>query len=381
MNNFKNIDYNKLIKGYYEVEKLPKNFSPESYVPDFGFNILNHYSLLYSPLLDEHFLEIGGQKPIWPMNKTFAVCLTHDVDIISLNSLKQSLRSRKQKMFYYKSYYEKIKNIGGIFSDFVSKIKQIKIRDPLHCYERWINAEKEVGANSTFFFWPGRSCITKPHFTDCLYELLDKVIFDKQKCNVIEMMKEIYHRGCEIGLHSSWYSFNDISEIKKQKEAIEKALNHKIHSVRQHYLHYDIRITPSVQAKAGFKYDSTLGFNDNIGFRFGTCYPWQIYDLRKNVKLPLIEIPLIIQDGAILNNRKGLRLDKETAFEYIVMITNAVENVGGVLTILWHPNDIINSDKWNLYLKILHFLKRKNPWFATIKEVGDWRQKITKDLY
>ena len=61
--------------------------------------------------------------------------------------------------------------------------------------------------------------------------------------------------------------------MKSQKEVLEKALCHDIVSVQQHYLHYDIRVTPSVQAEAGFKYDPTLGFNDNVGCRFGTCYP------------------------------------------------------------------------------------------------------------
>jgi hypothetical protein len=71
-------------------------------------------------------------------------------------------------------------------------------------------------------------------------------------------------------------------------------------------IHYDIRVTPAAHAAAGFKYDSTLGFNDNVGFRFGTCYPWRLYDLKREEDLPVIEIPLIVQDGAMLNPGKGL---------------------------------------------------------------------------
>jgi len=118
----------------------------------------------------------------------------------------------------------------------------------------------------------------------------------------------------EIGLHPTWYSYNDVDELKRQKEALEKALDHEIVSVRQHYLHYDIRVTPAVHAAAGFKYDSTLGFNDNIGFRFGTCYPWHLYDLKAEKELPIMEIPLIIQDGAMLNPDKGGGLMKRLPF-------------------------------------------------------------------
>ena len=97
------------------------------------------------------------------------------------------------------------------------------------------------------------------------------------------MIREIDRQGWEIGLHSSWYSFDDVDELKRQKEALESALGHEVISIRQHYLHYDIRVTPVVQAAAGFKYDSTLGFNDNVGFRFGTCYPYHLYDLGNGI--------------------------------------------------------------------------------------------------
>jgi peptidoglycan/xylan/chitin deacetylase (PgdA/CDA1 family) len=161
-----------------------------------------------------------------------------------------------------------------------------------------------------------------------------------------------------------------VDELKRQKDALEKALGHEIVSVRQHYLHYDIRITPAVHATAGFKYDSTLGFNDNIGFRFGTSYPWHLYDLKAEKELPIMEIPLIVQDGAMLNPDKGMRLDEETAFQYIKQIAKAVEKVGGVLTLLWHPNSIIKEDWWNLSLKTLGYLKKKDAWFGAVREIG-----------
>jgi len=160
--------------------------------------------------------------------------------------------------------------------------------------------------------------------------------------------------------------------MKRQKEALEKVLNHDIVSIRQHCLHYDIGITPQIQADAGFKYDSTLGFNDNVGFRFGTSRPWYLYNLKGEKELPIMEIPLIVQDGALLNPDKGMRLDKETAFQYLVQITESVEKVGGVLTLLWHPNHIINQNWWNLYLQTLQYLDEKNPWFAPLHKIGAW---------
>lgn len=364
------INYQKLLHGRYEAERLPTDFSPERIVPDFAFNILNPLGLLYRPVVDENYLQNGGEKPSWPDGKSFAVCLTHDVDAVSLYSLKQSLRSRKAQLLNGGGAFQKVRSLAGLGIDLARLGIRAKQKDPLHCYERWLKAEKQCGAHSTFFFWPGLSAVTKRHCTDCMYELTDPVIFDNQKCTVAEMIREIDQQGWEIGLHPSWYSFDDVDELKRQKEALEKALGHEVVSIRQHCLHYDIRITPAVHAEAGFKYDSTLGFNDNVGFRFGTCYPYHLYNLKAKKELSIMEIPLIIQDGAMLNPAKGMRLDEETAFQYVKLIAEAVEKVGGTLTLLWHPNHIIKPDWWELYLRTLEYLKGKNAWFCSVREVG-----------
>lgn len=366
------IDYQKLLQGRYEAERLPKDFSPERIVPDFAFNVLNSQGLLYRPVVDEDYLANGGQKPTWPDKKPFAVCLTHDVDAVSLYSFKQSLRARRAQLSSARNRVHKLKSCLGIGLDLAMAGVQDRQKDPLHCYERWLKVEKEVDAHSTFFFWPGLSSVTKRHHTDCSYKLYDRMVFDGHKCSVAEMIREIDRCGWEIGLHPSWYSFDDADELKRQKESLEKALDHDIVSVRQHYLHYDIRVTPRVHATTGFKYDSTLGFNDNVGFRFGTCYPWYLFDLKAEEELPVIEIPLIVQDGAMLHPDKGMRLDEDTAFRYVVQMTEGVEKVSGVLTLLWHPNWIVTPHWWNLYLRILEYLQQKGAWFCSVREVGEW---------
>jgi len=374
------LNYQKLLQGRYEAERLPKDFPYERIAPDFAFNVLNPLGLLYRPVVDEDYLQNGGKKPTWSDGKPFAVCLTHDVDAVSLSSFKQSLRLRKTQLLNTDSTFQKTKAFLGFGIDLTRAGIRSGQKDPLHCYERWLEVEKEIDAKSTFFFWPGLSAVTKRHHTDCAYELNDPVVFDNQRCTVAEMLREIKRRGWEIGLHPSWYSFDDADELKRQKEAMEEVVGHEIVSIRQHYLHYDIRVTPAVHAKAGFKYDSTLGFNNNIGFRFGTCYPWRLYDLKAEKDLPIKEIPLIIQDGAMLNSLKGMCLDEDTAFEYIKQITEKVEKVGGVLTFLWHTNHIIKPDWWNLYLRILGYLKQKNAWFASVREVGKWWKEKMKIL-
>jgi hypothetical protein len=366
------IDSRKLLQGVYEAEHLPEDFSPERIVPDFGFNVLNPKGLLYSPVVDIQYLREGGSAPVWPEGKTFAVCLTHDVDSVSLYSFDERLRERWAQIKGRSSVLRKAVSVAGIGSDWV---KYRDKEDPFHCYELWLSEESKVGAYSTFFFWPGIRSISKPHRTDCKYDLEDPVRFDGQAGTVKEMIRAVDKRNWEIGLHASWYAFDDADELKRQREALENVLQHDILSVRQHYLHYDIRVTPGVQHLAGFRYDSTLGFNDNVGFRFGTCYPWRLHDLQRGEQTRILEIPLLLQDTAMLSPVKGLRVDAETAFRYFVQITESVERVRGVLTILWHPNNVVEPTWWKLYERILVFLSKRNAWFGTVRDIGEWWER------
>lgn len=367
------IDLEKLLNGIYEAEQLPNGLT--DCVPDFAYNKLNQEGLLYKPVVDEYFVKHAKKKPIWPEQKAFAVCLTHDVDWVNYYSVPYFSRTFKNQLKIEAPIYDRLKYLGNGVVHSTRSILNLSKSDPLSKYEEWLKIEEKHSAHSTFFFWPGLKSIKKPHMSDCLYELSDTIIYDRKKCKVRDMIKDIDQRGWEIGLHSSWYTFNDVEELKVQKDSLEKIIGHAIASIRQHNLHYDIRITPSIHQQAGFSYDSTLGFNDNIGFRFGTCYPWNLYDIQNSSEKSIIEIPLIIQDGALLNPKKGLRLNNKLALAYIKNITDEVERVGGVLTLSWHPSTVRLNDWWQLYKDTFEYLEDKNAWFASIHEIGEWWKK------
>jgi peptidoglycan/xylan/chitin deacetylase (PgdA/CDA1 family) len=365
------LDVRKLLTGAYEAERLPADFSPGRLAPDFGFNVLNPLGLLYRPVVDEDYLKNGGAKPSWPGDKPFAVCLTHDVDAVASRSWRQALRLRDRPSSG-EAFGGPARKAAAVLKGLAGAAAGARAADPFHAFDRCLDVEEKFGARSTFFFWPGASRVSKRHYSDCLYELSDPIVFGGERCRVREMIREMDRRGWEIGLHPSWYSYDDPSELRRQKESVEEALGKDVVSLRQHLLHFDVRVTPRAQSEAGFKYDSTLGFNDNVGFRFGTCRPWRVFDLKVDRELPLLEIPLIVQDVALMRPNKGLRLDPGAAFGYVVQLAGEVEKVGGVLTLLWHPDALTVKEYGELYLRTLDFLKRKNAWFASVKGVGDW---------
>jgi len=240
-------------------------------------------------------------------------------------------------------------------------------------HEVWMATEERVGAKSTVLFLPDQYGV--PHYTDGGYRYTDKVWFDGEKCSVAEVMREIHRRGWEIGLHASWESGEHLEELKRQKEQVESALDAEIVSIRHHHLHFDIRRTPLLQWEAGFRYDSSLGFNDNIGFRNGTSHPWFLPGPNAGRDSSVIELPLVIQDKGLL---ESLCLGvEECALEWTELLAERVRSVGGVLTLLWHPRILQEHGGAEQYERTLKLLERKGAWFGTMAMIGAfWRNRL-----
>jgi hypothetical protein len=201
------------------------------------------------------------------------------------------------------------------------------------------------------------------------------VKFAGQDLSVAEFMQELVRHGWEVGLHGSFHSFDDAAELKRQKEQLEQVLQRDIASIRQHYLHFDINKTPRAQVAAGFKYDSSFGSNRSIGFRNGLALPFYHYDLAADCPLSLLQIPLHIQDGALMDTTSGLDLNPSLAFLRARELIDKVEAVQGLITLLWHPLPCgeRNFQEWfQVYEDLLSHISQKNAWVATVGEIGRW---------
>ena len=363
------IDVSSLFRGDYEAKSADSSLdSPGSNV---GYNVLYQQSPVHEPVVDERYLANGGRKPTWPDDADFAVCLTHDVDQVTNYSVRQNIRETARLVGLRETTVGKAKVLLKQATRFPKILYHARQeQDPYHAFERWLDVEKRIGAKSTFFFMP--EVVNEPHRTDPNYTFSDTIVFDGEERTVAEMMREIDSQGWEVGLHPTWHTYDDPHELARQKAQVEGVLGHEVRSVRQHFLHYDIERTPRAHTEAGFRFDSTLGFTDGVGFRFGTSYPWQLYDGENNERLPILELPLVIQDGALLNSRKGLSLDKDTAFAYLRQLVDRVENVGGVLTLNWHPRFVGEDPWWSLYERVLRHLETKDAWVASVDEIGNW---------
>jgi hypothetical protein len=131
--------------------------------------------------------------------------------------------------------------------------------------------------------------------------------------------------------------------------------------------------SPLAMARAGFRFDSSPGFNKMAGFRFGTSYPFDYAGDASDFPLPL-HVPLVIMDSALFR-ADNLGLDASQAEALCFRLIDSAEAVGGVVTLSWHHGTCDNElyPGWfAVYESCLAYLQKKGAWFSTVRDVGEW---------
>ncbi|MCJ7445193.1 MAG: polysaccharide deacetylase family protein [Methanotrichaceae archaeon] len=315
---------------------------------------LKNFNVLKPTISD--FLYINKILNIdYPDDKQFSLCLTHDVDDIyppythTILSLISSLRNP--------SFHEINRHIFW-------RIKGNKF-SPYRNFNDIINLEKKYGGASTFFFLAANHDIRRFRYDieEMEYEL----------GNLID-------NGCEIGLHGGYNSYNNKKYIKEEKHRLESVISNRIIGYRNHYLRFKTPHTWEILANLGFKYDTTFGYNDYVGFRNGLCYPFKPFNLNINKEINIIEVPLIIMDAALF----GLSHSFEDAWELSKKLVDEVEKCKGILTLLWHSYAFASSfrrDWIKLYDKILEYGYQKNAYITNCRDIIDvWSSKAIYNI-
>ena len=102
---------------------------------------------------------------------------------------------------------------------------------------------------------------------------------------------------------------------------------------------------------AEFTNDYTMGYTFELGFRAGTCTPFQFYDIPLEVKQPIKVHPFAIHDISLSKIKK----DQEV-LRQVQLITNEVRKVNGTLITMFSNEVLGNKDdrNWmNVYTEVI----------------------------
>jgi hypothetical protein len=105
--------------------------------------------------------------------------------------------------------------------------------------------------------------------------------------------------------------------------------------IRQHFLKFNPGTTDQIQQKAGLKYDASLGFAEQEGFRHSYCWPFKLYDFKNDRSMDLWEIPLTLMERTLFSYRK---LDLGSSRTSVEELVAEVIKFNGVFSLLWHNN-------------------------------------------
>jgi hypothetical protein len=307
-----------------------------------------------------------------PAEHRFIVCLTHDIDharvryhkcdhtmfgflyralIGSVIDFCRGRRSLRQVALNWKAAFSLPLVFAGLAKDFWNQLDQyLALEEDLASSFFVIPTKGDAGVDSE-----GRTKEKRA----ARYSLTD-IADDLQK--LLAANKEIAVHGID--------AWRDSAKGRDERERIQHVTGASDEiGVRMHWL-YNGAQTAILLEKAGFDYDSTVGYNEAIGYRAGTAQVFKHPDVDR-----LLELPLHIMDTALFYPSYMNLSDDEARAAMLPLIEN-VTRFGGVLTINWHDRSLGPERLWaDVYVTLLRDLRARAPWFATALQTVSWFRK------
>ncbi len=324
-------------------------------------------------ILVEHQIPFEEVPPV-PAGCNFIVCLTHDVDHFAITNHKCD---HTMFGFLYRA------SIGSILEFFqgrksprqvarnwlaILSLPLVYLRilpDFWHKLERYL----ELDHASTFFIIPKKG---EAGTTSTGARLARRAVrYDLSQLQTT--VAEIVARRGEIGVHGidAW---RDTAEARKERAQIQALTHTSEVGVRMHWLFFDSESAGKLD-EAGFSYDSTVGYNETVGYRAGTTQAFRPFGTKR-----LLELPLHIMDTALFYPAY-LHLSPEEAMMRIDGMVNDMRQFGGVLMVNWHDRSIAPERLWDdFYAELVEKFKSAGAWFCTAAEAAQWfrrRREVT----
>lgn len=310
--------------------------------------------------------------PSVPDGYQFIACLTHDVDH---PSIREHTWDHTIFGFLFRAAFGSLANLICRRTSFrclltnwaaVLKLPFVHLGLAEDFWQKFDDRylEIEKGLTSTFFFIPFKNYAGRTHhgpapgFRAARYQAKDFAY----------TIKKLMTAGHEIGLHGidTWL---DNSQGSLEMEEIRRLSGISEIGVRMHWLYYDEQ-SPNELEKAGAAYDSTIGYNETVGYRAGTTQAYKPLEASR-----LLELPMHVMDTALFYS-SYLGLGQKDAKVLLEQMVDDVAQYGGCLTVNWHDRSVLPERSWDAcYRELIRDMKTRGAWFSTAREATSWFAK------
>ncbi|HVS90349.1 MAG TPA: hypothetical protein VHF01_19260 [Candidatus Acidoferrum sp.] len=310
--------------------------------------------------------------PPVPNGYPFIVCRTHDVDH---PSIRQHKWDHTMFGFLFRAVFGSLRNftrgrmsVTGLVTNWAAVLKLPFVHMSLardfwrEFDDHYLELEKDL--SSTFFVIPFKNYAGKgpqgpaPVFRAARYEAKD----------IADTIRKLTTAGCEVGLHGidAWL---DSSKGRDELEEIRRLMGVSEIGVRMHWL-YHVHQSPEVLEKAGAAYDSTIGYNETVGYRAGTTQAYKPLEASR-----LLELPMHVMDTALFYP-SHLGLSPRDAMSLLDRMVDNTAQFGGCLTVNWHDRSIAPERLWDAcYRDLVRDMQRRGAWFSTAEQAISWFRK------
>ncbi len=213
-------------------------------------------------------------------------------------------------------------------------------------FREWADfAETLGGARSCFYFMARQGSLWKFANGD------PDAFYDVRAPHFAREIAELRARGCEIGLHASFNSPVETERLAREKARIEEVAGAPIAGNRSHYWRLDpVKPHETLDAleRAGFLYDTTLGYEFYPGFRRGVCHPYYPWHPSERRQLGILEFAPTWMD-----NQYDGRLSENGIVDPIAHAKGLLAHVaqtGGVAVIDYHVRGMSPAFPWGRWL-------------------------------
>ena len=248
---------------------------------------------------------------------------------------------------YYYRQKGLLRTIGGTLNDLVKlRLKNLYQRylvlagfqrDPYDTFKWIITKQKQCNFKFMVFFLIGE------------YSTYDKNISINKK-QFVSLIKSVADY-CEVGLKASYLSLEDIETLKIEKQKMESIINTELKAVRHSFSKLNLPMSYRNLIELEIQKDFTMGYIDQMGFRAGTCTPFQYYDLDYEVQTPLQINPYHAMDFALL--KYASQLDKK---EHLMKIIREVKSVNGTFAPVFHNYSFNNQPRWQGFKDLFNII-------------------------
>jgi hypothetical protein len=191
--------------------------------------------------------------------------------------------------------------------------------------------------------------------------------YDPRHRKIRDIIAWLAENQVECGVQPGYETFRAPEKLRREIQILREAMGDGPLGGRQHYLRWCPETWIHWET-CGLAYDSSVCFAEQIGFRAGTCVPYRPWLFTLNRAAELLEIPLLVMDRTLLNYMK---LTHEEGVEAVSNCVARCRAVGGVFTLVWHNNHLLDPEFKSLYLKILPLL--------VDGEKYDWAREYNRD--